>query len=48
MSLPNPVIQSAIRFSFGRTTCANDLETACRKIYRILQKGSSVSPNHPM
>lgn len=48
MNLPKPVIQSAIRFSFGRTTYANDLETALEKIYRILQKGSSVSPNHPM
>ncbi len=48
MNLPKPVVQSAIRFSFGRTTYANDLENAWGKIYRILQKGSSVSPNHPI
>ena len=46
MNLPKPVIQSAIRFSFGRTTHASDLMTASEKIYRILQKSSPVHPNH--
>ena len=46
MNLPNPVIQSAIRFSFGRTTHASDLKTASERIYRILQKSSAVDPNH--
>ena len=46
MNLPKPVIQSAIRFSFGRTTCVSDLKTASEKIYRILQKSSPVHPEH--
>ena len=46
MNLPKPVIQSAIRLSFGRTTHASDLKTASGRIYRILQKSSAVHPNH--
>ncbi len=42
MNLSKPLIQSAIRFSFGHTTCVSDLKTAAEKIYRILQKSSPV------
>ena len=46
MNLPKPIIQSAIRFSFGHTTCVSDLKTASEKIYRILKKSSPVHPDH--
>ena len=46
MDLPKPVIQSAIRFSFGRTTHGTDIENACEKINQILQKRFPVHPNN--
>ena len=46
MDLPKPVIQSAIRFSFGRTTHGTDIENACEKINQILQKHFPVHPNN--
>ena len=43
MDLPK-LIQSAIRFSFGRTTHGTDIENACEKINQILQKHFPVHP----
>ena len=41
MNLPKPVIQSAIRFSFGYTTNESDLRNASKKICQILENCTS-------
>ena len=41
MNVPKPVIQSAIRFSFGYTTNESDLSDALKKICQVLKNCTS-------
>ncbi len=47
MNLSKPVIQSAIRFSFGYATVESDLKEASKKICQILKNCTSRHPIYP-